>query len=369
METISFARGVPAPECLPVEELADCAKAALDRDGAAALSYGAGGGYEPLRRWVAERHAVEPERVLLTNGSLQGFVLLATHVLAGGPRRIAVEAPTYDRPLKILAGLRAEIVAVPQDEQGLDVAALERELRTGEPPAFLYTIPTFQNPSGRTLSAERRRALVEAAEEHNLLVLEDDPYGLVRFEGEPPPTLFELDGGRRVVYSSSFSKTIAPGVRVGYLILPDSLAPAIEALAVSTYISPGFLAQAIVWEFVRRGNFEPNLERVRRLLGARRDAMLAALERELPQEARWSRPEGGYFVWLDLPVAAADLLERATGRGVTFVKGVDFFPPGGDGARSARLAYSFVSPAEIDEGVSRLAALVLAEQSPAPSAV
>jgi 2-aminoadipate transaminase len=358
VSTISFARGVPAPECLPVEELADCAKAALERDGAAALSYGAGGGYEPLRRWVAERHRVEPERVLLMNGSLQGFVFLATHFLAGRSRRVVVEAPTYDRPLKILAGLGAEIVPIPQDDQGLDVDALERALGGGEPPAFLYTIPTFQNPSGRTLSPERRRRLVELAAERDLLVLEDDPYGLVRFEGEPPPTLYELDGGRRVAYSSSFSKTIAPGVRVGYLILPSRLAAAIEALAVSTYISPGFLSQATVWEFVRRGNFEPNLERVRALLRARRDAMLAALEREFPAEGRWSRPEGGYFLWLDLSVDAAELLGRAGERGVTFVKGADFFVPGGGGQRSVRLAYSFVSPTEIDEGISRLARLV-----------
>src|SRR5918911_986268 len=315
---ISFARGVPAPDCLPVEELADCAKAAVERDGAAALSYGGGGGDEPPRGGVAERHGVDATRVLLMNGSLQGFVFLATHFLAGGARRIAVEAPTYDRPLKILAGLGAEILAIRQDEEGLDVEALERALASGEPPAFLYTIPTFQNPSGRTLSAARRRRLVELAREHDVLVLEDDPYGLVRFEGEPPPTLYELAGGEGVAYSSSFSKTIAPGVRVGYLILPADLAAAIEALAVSTYISPGFLSQATVWEFVRRGNFEPNLEHVRELLRLRRDAMLAALERELP-EATWSRPEGGYFLWLDLPVDAGELLERATAAGVTFV--------------------------------------------------
>jgi 2-aminoadipate transaminase len=356
--TISFARGVPAPEVLPVAELADCAHAAIERDGAGALSYGAGGGYAPLRRWVAERHAVDERRVLLMNGSLQGFVFLATHFLAGGSRRVLVEAPTYDRPLKILAGLGAEVVPVAQDEDGLDVDALETALDAGEAPAFLYTIPTFQNPSGRTLPAERRRRLVELARDRELLVLEDDPYGLVRFEGETPPTLFELDGGERVAYSSSFSKTVAPGVRVGYLILPDELAGAIEAIAVSTYISPGFLSQATVWEFIRRGSFEPNLERVCELLRLRRDAMLAALEREFPAEAHWSRPAGGYFLWLDLPAAAADLLERATQSGVTFVKGADFFVPGGGGERSARLAYSFVSPAEIDEGVTRLAALL-----------
>jgi DNA-binding transcriptional MocR family regulator len=363
--TISFARGVPAPECLPVAELAESAKAALERDGSVALSYGAAGGYEPLRRWLAERHGVAPERVLATNGSLQGFVFLATHLLAGGPRRVLVEAPTYDRPLKILAGLGAEIVPVPQDEQGLDVDALEAALGDGAPPAFLYTIPTFQNPSGRTLSAERRRRLVELARAHDLLVLEDDPYGLVRFEGDAPPTLFELDGGDRVAYSSSFSKTVAPGIRVGYLILPEGLAAALESIAVSTYISPGFLSQATVWEFIRRGSFEPNLERVRKLLCLRRDAMLGALERDFPGEAAWSRPEGGYFLWLDLPVEAGELLARATDAGVTFVNGADFFVPGGGGERSARLAYSFVSPDEIEEGVGRLAELLL----PATAAV
>ena len=355
--TISFARGVPSPDVLPVAELADCAKAAIERDGAGALSYGSGGGYAPLRDWVAERHRVPAERVLLLNGSLQGFVFLATHFLAGGPRRVLVEAPTYDRPLKILAGLGAEVVAVPQDEQGLDLDALEQALDSGEKPAFLYAIPTFQNPSGRTLPPERRRRLVQLARDRELLVLEDDPYGLVRFEGEPPPTLFELEGGRRIAYSSSFSKTVAPGVRVGYLILPDELAGAIEAIAVSTYISPGFLSQATVWEFVRRGNFEPNLEHVRELLRLRRDAMLAALEHELP-EATWSRPEGGYFLWLDLPVDAGELLERATAAGVTFVRGADFFPAARGGERSARLAYSFVSPDQIETGVARLAELV-----------
>src|SRR5919199_951920 len=276
---ISFARGVPAPECLPVEELADCAKAAVERDGAAVLSYGGAGGYAPLREWVAARHGVDPARVLLTNGSLQGFVFLATHFFADGSGRAVVEAPTYDRPLKILARLGAEVATVPVEEDGLDVDALEARLRESPKPAFGYTIPTFQNPSGRTLSVERRRRVVELAREHDVLVLEDDPYGLVRYEGDPPPTLFDLDGGERVIYSSSFSKTVAPGVRVGYLILPPDVFRAVEAVAVQTYISPALLSQATVHEFLRRGDFEPNLERVRGLLRVRRDAMLDALDR------------------------------------------------------------------------------------------
>jgi len=352
METISFARGIPAPECLPVEELADCARAALERDGATVLSYGSSAGYAPLRDWIAARHGVDPDRVLVTNGSLQGMVFLAER-FAG--ERVLVEAPTYDRPLKILAAHGVETVPVAMDDEGLDLAALAHALDSGGKPAFLYTIPTFQNPSGRTLSVERRHRLAEVAREHELLVLEDDPYGLVRFDGEAPPTLFELEGGTRVAYSSSFSKTIAPGLRVGYFVLPKALERELEALATSTYITPVLLGQATVFEFLRRGNFEPNLERVSTLLGARRDAMLEALERELP-DARWSKPQGGYFVWLELPEGAdaGALLERATAAGVTFVPGADF----GGAPNTARLAFSFVSPDEIREGVRRLAALV-----------
>jgi 2-aminoadipate transaminase len=357
MGVISFARGVPAPECLPVAELADCARAAIERDGPSVLSYGPGGGYAPLRAWIAERHGVEPSRVVVTSGSLQGFVFLVEQLVQPGTR-VLVEAPTYDRPLKILARLGADVVGLPMDDDGLQVDALERALAEGPKPAFLYTIATFQNPSGRTLSEERRRRIAELARERDLLVLEDDPYGLVRYEGTPPPTIFELEGGTNVAYASSFSKTIAPGVRVGYFVLPPELAAEVEARAVSTYISPPFLTQATVHEFVRRGNFEPNLERVSTLLGARRDAMLEALERHLPEGSSWSRPEGGYFIWVDLPEETGELLTRAEAAGVPFVKGTDFFAPGQGGERSLRLAFSFVSPEEIAEGVARLAGLL-----------
>jgi 2-aminoadipate transaminase len=368
MGVVSFARGVPAPECLPVSELADCARAAIESDGPAVLSYGPGGGYGPLREWIASRHGVEPSRVVVTSGSLQGFVFLVEQLVQPGAR-VLVEAPTYDRPLKILARLGAEVVPLAMDDEGLLPEALEQALADGAKPAFLYTIATFQNPSGRTLSEERRRRVVEIAQAHDLLVLEDDPYGLVRFEGEAPPTLFELEGGVNVIYASSFSKTIAPGVRVGYFVLPQELATQIEALAVSTYISPPFLAQATVYEFLRRGNFEPNLVRVNGLLKARRDAMLEALAHHMPTDAVWSRPEGGYFIWLDVPSGpdTAQLLAEAEQAGVTFVKGTDFFVPGGGGDRSLRLAFSFVSPEEIADGVAKLAPLLSGAPAPAAS--
>jgi 2-aminoadipate transaminase len=353
MRTISFARGVPGPDLLPVEELADCSRAALERDGPTILNYGPVGGYPPLRAWIADLHGVEPSCVLVTNGSLQGLSLLAATLLEHGSR-VLVEGPTYDRALHIVARHEAEPVPLPMDDDGFDPDALPL------PAAFLYTIPTFQNPTGRTLSLERRTRLAELAREGSVLVVEDDPYAQVHFEGETLPSIYELAGGQGVVYSHSFSKIVAPGLRVGYLLGPAELIARIEALAVQTYLTPALLPQATVLEFLRRGRLEPNVERVTELLRERRDAMLETLEREVPDIAAWSRPRGGYFVWLDLPrgADAAELLARAEELGVTFVKGTDFFPGGRDGAGSARLAYSFVPAADVRAGTSLLAGLL-----------
>jgi DNA-binding transcriptional MocR family regulator len=236
------------------------------------------------------------------------------------------------------------VIPVPLDEEGM--------LGSG---AFLYTIPTFQNPTGRTLPLERRKRLAELAKS-GLLVLEDDPYSLVRFEGKPLPTVFELADGENVVYSSSFSKTVAPGLRVGYLVMPEALAARVESAAASAYITPALLSQATVYAFLRRGKLETSIGHVCGLLRSRRDAMISALERHLP-EATWTVPEGGYFLWLELPggVEAADLRPD----GVTFVPGTDFFAgPGGESA--LRLAFSSESPAAIEEGVRRLASAVRA---------
>jgi 2-aminoadipate transaminase len=357
---ISFARGAPAPELIPVAELADCAHEVAKRDGAKVFAYGPGGGYQPLREWIAERHGVPAGRVVLTVGGLQGFVFYAAEQLARRPGRVLVEAPSYDRPLKVLAREGVEIVALRMDDEGLDPDALAAELASrSDAPSFLYAIPTFQNPSGRTLSTERRARLVEIVREHGLAVLEDNPYGLVRFEGETPPNVLELEGGTLVTYTSSFSKTVAPGVRTGYFVLPEADVAGFEDRAVSTYISPPFLPEAIVWEYVRRGRFEPNLEHVRTELQARRDAMLSALERHFGDGAGWSRPEGGYFVWLDLDgTDTTELATRAEKAGVAIVPGAGFFPRGsGLGETSARLAYSYETPERIAEGIELLASL------------
>ena len=352
--TIALARGIPSPECLPVEELADCAREALRRDGDTILSYGSTLGYEQLREWLADRHRVDSERIVVTNGSLQAFHLVLS---ALGPGRVLVERPTYDRPRKILLDEGRELSEVAVDTDGLDVDALD-----ADGAVLLYTIPTFQNPMGVTLSEERRRRLAELVRRRGLPVLEDDPYGLVRFEGERLPSLLELERGEHVLYSSSFSKTVAPGLRVGYLIVPAALASELQPLAASTYITPGLVAQATLLEFLRRGLFESNLQRVCDLLRERRDAMLEALERGFAGRARWSRPEGGYFLWLELPdeVDASELLVRASEAGVTFVPGADF---GGE-PNTLRLAFSYVSSSEITEGIARLAKLVAATAAP-----
>jgi 2-aminoadipate transaminase len=355
---ISFARGAPSQELIPAGELADCAHAAALKGGAALFAYGPGGGYGPLREWLGRRHGVDSGRVVLTIGGLLGFVLYAAELRARRSGRILVEGPTYDRPLKILAREGTDVVVLPMDEDGLDPDGLEAELRrTAELPSFLYTIPTFQNPSGRTLTTERRLRVVDLVREHRLPVLEDDPYGLVRYAGDPSPTLHELEGGEHVTYTSSFSKTVAPGLRTGYFVLPASEAADFEERAVSNYISPPFLAQATVFEFLERGLFEANLENVREGLRTRRDAMLAALDAASPAGVAWNRPEGGYFLWLELGEdESTRVVADAAERGVNLISGEDFFPrASGLGRSAARLAFSYEPPERIMEGIERLA--------------
>jgi DNA-binding transcriptional MocR family regulator len=354
MALISFARGMPGPDLLPIAAFGDCAREALERDGATALQYGPPGGYPPLKQWIAELHDVDPARVIVTNGSLQGFAFSARHFVQSGSR-FFVEAPCYDRSLSILRKLGAEVEQIELADDGLDIDALDGALREGD---VVYTIPTFQNPSGRTLSLENRKRLLGLAADAGAVIFEDDPYGMLRFEGESIPRLFELSQGS-TIFLSSFSKTVAPGIRTGYLLLPEHLVPAIEELVLSNYVSPAIFVEAALLEFLTSGRFEPNLETVRDGLRLRRDAMLAALEREMPEGTRWNQPEGGYFLWLDLPasVSADELLARASEDDVAFIKGADFFFHGG-GEESARLAFSFATPNEIDEGVTRLGRFV-----------
>ena len=218
-DQIPFTRGVPSADLLPVDDLRSAAETAFADP--TSLSYGSGAGHAGLCAWIAARHGTDADRVLCANGSLQAFAFLTSVLLDGATtRRVLVEAPTYDRSILILRRAGAEVVGVPQDADGLDVDALAAEVDRNGPPAFAYVIPNFQNPSGATLTLERRRALVALASERGFLLVEDDPYGLLRWRGERLPTLHELDGGDNVVTMSSFTKTIAPGLRAGYAISP-----------------------------------------------------------------------------------------------------------------------------------------------------
>jgi DNA-binding transcriptional MocR family regulator len=268
---------------------------------------------------------------------------------------VVVEAPTYDRTLLSLRNLGAEILAIPLQPDGIDVEALAEALDAGARPKLAHIIPNFQNPAGCTLSLEKRRRLLELARAHGFTIFEDDPYVELRFEGESHPRMLDLDDtGETVVYASSFSKTVCPGVRVGYLVGPETLVAGIRTMATNTYISPNMVAQSIVAEFCHSGAIERSIETVKGALRARRDATCEGLSRHLPGAA-FVRPQGGYFLWVDLPdgTDGAALFESARERGVVFVKGTDFLMKGGES--SLRIAYSAVTPDQIEEGIARMA--------------
>jgi DNA-binding transcriptional MocR family regulator len=349
---ISFARGAPSLDIVDVEGLSAAAARAFAEDPAGATAYGTAVGYLPLRAWIAEHHDVAPERVLVTNGSMQADAFLFDALVSSGDT-VVVERPTYDRTLLALRNRGAEIEAVELEPDGIDVAALERLLEQGSAPTLAHIIPNFQNPAGYTLSAAKRERLLALARDHSFTIFEDDPYVTLRFEGEQLPTMVSSDSDR-VVYASSFSKTVCPGIRVGYLVGPEDLIARIAKDATSTYISPNMVSQAIVDQFCRTGALERSIETVRAALGQRAQTLCEALERELP-DARFVKPSGGYFLWVDLPdgTDVNALLTAAGDRGVVFVKGSDFMLDGGDS--SLRLAYSGVTPAEIEEGVKLLA--------------
>jgi 2-aminoadipate transaminase len=351
-KTISFARGAPSLDIIDVDGLRAAADRAFASDPAGVTAYGTAIGYPPLRKWIAERHQVEPEQVIVTNGSMQADAFLFDALVEPGDV-VIVERPTYDRTLQSLRGRGADVRAVELEADGIDVAALERVLAAGAEPKLAHIIPNFQNPAGCTLSEHKRKALLELARDAGFVIFEDDPYVELRFEGSPLPTMRSLDGDT-VVYASSFSKTVCPGIRVGYLIGPAELIAGIVKIATGTYISPSMVSQAIVHQFCISGALDSSVETVKTALGERARTLCEALRRELP-EARFVEPEGGYFLWLELPrgTDVEAMFTAAAARGVQFVKGTDFVLEGGES--SLRLAYSGVTPDEIEEGVGRLA--------------
>jgi DNA-binding transcriptional MocR family regulator len=352
-DQISFARGAPSIDIVAVDDLSAAAQRAFKNDPAGSFSYGTAIGYPPLRAWIAEKHELPPEQVIVTNGSMQADAFLF-ELLVGDGDLVVVEAPTYDRTLLSLQKRGADILAIPLEEDGIDVSALASALEAGARPVLAHIIPTFQNPAGYTLSLDKRRRLLQLAEQYDFVIFEDDPYIELRFEGERLPTMLSLDTSDHVVYASSFSKTVCPGIRVGYLAGPAETIAAVQKIATETYISPNMVAESIVNEFCRSGAIENSVATVKEALRARVQRLSAALERELP-DAKFRAPAGGYFLWVDLPeeTDVDALFAAAQDRGVVFVKGTDFLLEGGQ--NSLRLAYSGVTSDEIDEGVKRLA--------------
>jgi len=360
-QLISFARGAPSLDIVDIEGLKAAALRAFDADPGGVTAYGTSVGYLPLRAWIAAKHGVAPEQVLVTNGSLQADAFLFDHLVQPGDA-VVVERPTYDRTLLNLRNKGGQVHAVTTQADGIDTDELRKLLESGVRPRIAHVIPNYQNPAGVTLSLAKRRALLDLAREYGFTIFEDDPYADIRFRGEPLPSMLSLDEHGVVVHASSFTKTVCPGVRVGYLVGPAPLIAEIAKTATNLYISPGMVSQAIVHQFCVSGDIDRSIRTVCAALGARARVLAASLRERIPG-VRFTEPDGGYFLWVELPedVDVDKLLPAAAERGVAVVKGSDFLLEGGKHA--LRLAYSAVTVGEIDEGVRRLAEAVGAVRS------
>lgn len=352
-QLISFARGAPSLDIVDVEGLKAAAVRAFDADPAGLTAYGNSFGYQPLREWIAAKHGVPVDQVMVTNGSLQADAFLFEHLIRPGDH-VVVERPTYDRTLLNLRTMGAVVHQVTLEADGISVVELRGLLEAGIRPKLAHIIPNYQNPAGLTLSLDKRRALLALAEEFGFTIFEDDPYADIRFRGEALPSMLSLDETGVVVHACSFTKTVCPGVRVGYLIGPNRIIDGIAKKATNLYISAGQVAQGIVHQFCVSGDIERSIATVSAALGERSRLLAESLRARIPG-VRLTEPDGGYFLWVELPedVHVDKLLPEAATRGVAVVKGSDFLLEGGEHA--LRLAFSAVTVDEIDEGVRRLA--------------
>jgi 2-aminoadipate transaminase len=360
---ISFASGLPDPALFPAELLSTVAERVLWSDGAGALQYGPAEGYPPLREWVAERlrdrgFAAAQENILLTSGSQQALDLAARAFINEGDA-VCIETPTYLAALQVCDSYGARYRSVSQDEGGMDVEAAEAAL-SGDC-AALFALPNFQNPTGRTLSLERRERLAAALDRSRAVLIEDDAYYDLRYEGEPLPAIGSLMREGVALYTGTFSKIIAPGLRVGFLYGPAEVVARLTQLKQITDLHTGSLSQRLVFEFVTYCDLPAQIERLRDAYRAKRDTMLAALQAAMPEGVAWTRPAGGMFLWMTLPptMDAADLFKEALARGVIFVPGASFHPDG-RGANTLRLNFVSAPPGKIEEGVQILGDIIRA---------
>lgn len=361
---ISFAGGNPDPAVFPVTEFAKAA-GILTREGKDILQYGATDGYTPLKeyiaKWMAPRMGRETkqEEMLITTGSQEGMDLLCSVLLNDGDT-IIVEGPTYPGALHAMRNRGARFISVPCDKDGLCVDllpdAIERGRMDGHKIKFIYTIVNFQNPSGATLSEERRKKLLDIAEKYDLIIFEDDPYGHLRYSGHEVPTIYSMDKKQsgRVVYACSFSKILAPGTRVAWIVGDPTLMQKLVMIKQGTNLCSSVVAQALVYEYCRLGFMDEFLPKIIAHYSKKCGAMDIAFKKYLPSNTIYSTPDGGFFFWLQVPgIDSQKLFMRAIEHGVAFVTGPSFYADG-SGFDFMRTCFTFAQPEEIDEGAKRL---------------
>jgi 2-aminoadipate transaminase len=373
-DIISFAGGLPAAEVFPVAEFDAASRRILATQGSKALQYSTTEGYRPLRELIVQKMArygirAETDNVLITSGSQQALDLIGMILINPGDL-ILTERPTYLGALQAWRSYQADFITIPIDDDGLQTELLEETLCSG--PKFMYILPNFQNPAGVTLSLERRRTLLAMADRYGIPIIEDDPYGELRYEGEHVKPLVVLDNtalnGRadaspngkgiyrgNVIYLSTFSKTLAPGLRLGWIVAPNEVIRRLVMAKQGMDLHTSSYIQMLAYEVAKDGFLDQHVRRIRQVYHERRDVMLATMERTFPPGVRWTRPAGGLFLWVILPEGydSKVALEMAVANKVAFVPG-EAFHPGGDGANTMRLNFSNATPEQIETGITRL---------------
>jgi len=370
-EIISFAGGLPAPDVFPTDRFREACNKVLAEQARLALQYGATEGYEPLREMIARHTArygvkANPENVLITSGSQQALDLIGKLLINPGDR-VLVEAPTYLGALQAFSVYGADYLCVPSDNDGLCTDLLEPSLRFG--PKFMYVLPNFQNPGGTTLAEGRRHELVLLADRYGIPIIEDDPYGQLRYEGEhlPPLIMVDRQNLRRdngysignVIYLSTFSKTLAPGLRLGWIVAPPDVITKMIQLKQGADLHTSTFGQMVAYEVARDNFLDEHIKLIRRVYGERRNVMLKAMEENFPPEVTWTRPQGGLFLWVSLPAGmnCDQLFQVALKENVAFVPGESFYAGNGfadEARRHFRLNFSNAVPEQIREGIRRL---------------
>ena len=358
-EMISFAGGMPAPELFPIREFDEACHYVLKNEGQVALQYSPTEGYRPLKEYLADAMCkygilVEPENILMVNGSQQGLDLIGK-LFVDEDDCIICSAPTYLGALQAWNAYQADYCTVPLDDDGMIVEEIVPILKAGHHPVFVYVLPNFHNPAGTTLPLERRERLVEIAREYDLVLLEDDPYGELRFEGEYITPIFRM-APERTIYMSTFSKTLAPGIRLAWVVAPKPLISRLVQAKQGADLHTGTFVQMVANDICQRGILRQHVKRLRAVYHERRDVMMEAIEEHWPAGSRFTRPAGGLFLWTHTPdgINTRDFFEKAVGANVAYVPGFAFFPGEQGGEHSMRLNFSNASSELINEGIYRL---------------